>query len=120
LKLPDDDELYEVDSTYLGPPRRYVAVMRHRAIFSWLVIGPVTFVVLHRLGLPFNPLTLGLMVLGTIYAAQVIADKATHEKPVGSLFSAFWNDLRSPRGRRRPHGAATPPRHRTHLGRKPR
>ena len=43
MLVPVDDELYEVDQTYLGPPRRYFAPMRHSAIFVWLVIGPLTF-----------------------------------------------------------------------------
>jgi hypothetical protein len=43
MLLPVDDELYEVDQTYLGPPRRYLAPMRPTAIFAWLVIGPLTF-----------------------------------------------------------------------------
>jgi len=52
MLLPVDDELYEVEQTYLGPPRRYFAPMRHKAIFAWLVIGPLTFVVTDGLGLP--------------------------------------------------------------------
>ena len=52
MLLPVDDELYEVEQTYLGPPRRYLARTRHKAIFAWLVIGPLTFVVTDMLGLP--------------------------------------------------------------------
>jgi hypothetical protein len=52
MLLPVDDELDEVEQTYLGPPRRYLARMRHKAIFAWLVIGPLTFVVTDMLGLP--------------------------------------------------------------------
>jgi hypothetical protein len=59
--LPDDDELYEVDQTYLDPPRRYIAPMRHKVIFAWLVIGPLKFVSTHKLGLPFTVLTVGLL-----------------------------------------------------------
>lgn len=40
MRLPDDDELYEVDQTYLGPPRRYIGEMRYRTIFLFLVIAP--------------------------------------------------------------------------------
>lgn len=108
MRLPDDDELYEVDQTYLGPPRRYIAAMRHKAIFAWLVIGPLTFVVTHKLGLPFTVLTVGLLLLGTIWAAMKLADGATHEKPVSSLLAAFWHDLASPRAQRHPeHAQAT-------------
>jgi hypothetical protein len=118
MHLPDDDELYEVDQTYLGPPRRYIAPMRHKAIFAWLVIGPLTFVVAHKLGLPFTVLSVGLLLFGTMWVAMTLADKATHEKPITSLFAAFWHDLAAPRGKRRSHQTTSPTRPRTHLGRK--
>jgi hypothetical protein len=35
--------------------------MRHKAIFAWLVIGPLKFVSTHKLGLPFTVLTVGLL-----------------------------------------------------------
>ena len=97
MRLPDDDELYEVDQTYLGPPRRYIAPMRHKAIFAWLVIGPLTFVVTHKLGLPFTVLSVGLLMLGTIWAAMTLADHVIPERPVSSLFATFWHDLTTPR-----------------------
>ena len=109
MRLPDDDELYEVDQTYLGPPRRYIAPMRHKAIFAWLVIGPLTFVVTHKLGLPFTVLTVGLLLLGTIWAAMSLADHASPERPVSTLFTTFWHDLTTPRRARpghRAHGGA--------------
>lgn len=93
MRLPDDDELHDIDSTYLGPPRRYIAPMRHKALFAWLAIGPLTFVIAHRIGLPFNVATVGLMFLATIYAAMTLADHATPERPVSSLFTTFWHDL---------------------------
>lgn len=99
MRLPDDDELYEVDQTYLGPPRRYIAPMRHKALFAWLVIGPLTYVTADRLGVPFTVLTVGLMLLATVWAAMTIADHATPERPVTSLFTAFWHDLTTPRRR---------------------
>lgn len=97
MRLPDDDELYEVDQTYLGPPHRYIAPMRHKAIFAWLAIGPLVFVVLHKLGLPMTVLTVGLLLVGTTWAAMTLADHATNERSVASLFAAFWHDLSAPR-----------------------
>ena len=59
MLLTVDDELYEVEQTFLGPARRYLAPMRPKAIFAWLVIGLLTFVVPDKLGLPFTVLTSG-------------------------------------------------------------
>ena len=93
VRLHDDDELYEVDQTYLGPPGRYIAPMRHKAIFAWLVLGPLTFVTAQRLGLPMTVLTVGLLLVGTVWAAMAIADHTSAERSVGSLLGTFWRDL---------------------------
>lgn len=105
MTLPDDDELYEVDQTYLGPPRRYIAPMRHKAIFAWLVVGPLAFVTVDKLGVPFSLLTVGLVLLLTVWLAMTIADHATPERPVTSFFVAFWHDLTTPRRSNERHHA---------------
>lgn len=109
MRLPDDDELYEVDQTYLGPPHRYIAPMRHKAIFAWLAIGPLLFVVMHKVGFPFTVLSVGLLLLGVTWAAMSLADHATTERPVSSLFSTFWHDLSAPRSSQREHRSTENP-----------
>ena len=106
MRLPDDDELYEVDQTYLGPPGRYIAPMRHKAIFAWLGIAPLAFVIARQLGMQFGLLSVGLLLIATVWAAMVLADHATPERPIGAIASAFWNDLRAPRVDRRLRGAS--------------
>lgn len=97
MRLADDDELYEVDQTYLGPPGRYIGTFRFKAIAAWLALGPLTFVVMRQIGVPMNLLTIGLTVMGISTAAGAIADVATPERPVGSVFATFFNDLRARR-----------------------
>lgn len=97
MVLPDDDELYEVDQTYLGPRGRYIAPMRHKAIFAWLVIAPMTYVLLQRIGLPMTLLTGGLAFLFTLWAAMKVADHATSESPVTAILRTFWHELTAPR-----------------------
>lgn len=101
MRLPDDDELYEVDQTYLGPPGRYVAPMRHKAIFAWLGIAPFAFVIARQVGMEFSLLSVGLLLIGTVWAAMVLADHATPERPIAAIAASFWNDLRAPRLDRR-------------------
>ena len=103
--LHDDDELYQVDETYLGPPGRYIAPMRHKAIFAWLVIGPLTFVTARRLGVPMTVLSVGLLLVGTVWAAMSIADHTSTERSVASLAGTFWRDVTA---RRPPTGRGTP------------
>lgn len=97
MRLPDDDEVYAVDQTYLGPPGRYIAAMRHKAIFAWLVIAPLLLVILRRLDVPITLLTGGLAFLFTLWASMKVADHTSEEVPVSAAFQAFWNDLNTRR-----------------------
>jgi hypothetical protein len=111
MRLPDDDELYEVDQTYLGPPGRYIAPMRHKAIFAWLVVAPMTLVILQRLNIELTLLTGGLCFLLTLWAAMKLADYAGAETPVSALGQTFWNELTAPRPLRVRHVAMAPSLH---------
>lgn len=97
MRHPDDDELYEVDQTYLGPPGRYIAPMRHKAIFAWLVIAPTLAVIVRRLDLPVTLLTGGLLLMFTLWLAMFIADHVGSETPAAALFTTFRNELTTPR-----------------------
>lgn len=97
MRLPDDDELYEVDQTYLGPPGRYIAPMRHRAIFAFLVIAPLSAVLLRKVGMPMTLLTVGLWLLVCVYAAMKVADHLSPETPAAAAFSTLWHELTAPR-----------------------
>ena len=110
MKLPDDDEIYNVDETYLGPPGRYIAPMRQKAIFAWVVIGPFLAVVLMKLGMPWTLLTVGMFVLGVTWLAMWLADHTTNERSFGSLVRTFTNEVsakREKRGNYRAHGPAS-------------
>lgn len=97
MHLPDDDELYEVDQTYLGPPGRYLGQFRFKAIAAWLAIGPLTFVTMNKVGAPLTLLTVGLTVLAVTAVAGAVADVATTERPLGSVVASLVNDVRAAR-----------------------
>lgn len=108
MYLPDDDEIYEVDQTYLGPPGRYLGTFRHKAIFAWLVIGPLWLVTMRRLNVPFTLLTLGFSLALITKASMWIADRATAERPIRSIVSTFKNELDARRAPTKTHRAAGP------------
>jgi hypothetical protein len=107
MRLPDDDELYMVDQTYLGPPGRYIAAMRHKAIFAALIIGPISMVLLRRVGMPLTLLTVALWFLATIWAAMKVADHLSAETSAADLFKTMKHELTAPRADRRIHHATT-------------
>jgi uncharacterized MnhB-related membrane protein len=97
MRLPDDDELYEVDQTYLGPPRRYIGEMRYRTIFLFLVIAPVTLVLLRKLGMPVTLLSMGLWLIGASYLSMKASDYISAESSAGAWLMTFWHELTAPR-----------------------
>ncbi|MFI5624714.1 hypothetical protein ACIA03_14730 [Nocardioides sp. NPDC051685] len=116
MRLPDDDELYEVDQTYLGPPRRYIGEMRYRTIFLFLVIAPVTLVLLRKLGMPVTLLSMGLWLIGASYLSMKASDYISSESSAGAWLMTFWHELTTPRvetGAQYAGGAAAAFRHAT-------
>lgn len=93
MKLPDDDEIYDVDQTYLGPPGRYVGRLRYRA----LAIGPLLIMLglafLVRTGIGFSLLSVALTVLVSIRLAQWIVDNTSQERPVSVLTVTMAHEL---------------------------
>jgi hypothetical protein len=93
MNLPDDDELYDVDQTYLGPPGRYIARIRYRA----LMIGPLLFLLgmatLAQTGLGYSVLTVGLLVIVSVRLTNEIVDRTSAERPLPVLFKIFGHEL---------------------------
>lgn len=93
MRLPDDDELYDIDQTYLGPPGRYIGVMRHKTIFAALVLLPILFVAARKVGIPMTLMSCGLLLIVGVGSAMFIADHTSAERGVAALFSSAWHDL---------------------------
>ena len=97
MNLPDDDELYDVDQTYLGPPGRYIARIRYRA----LMIGPLLFLLglatLAQTGIGYSVLTVGLLVIVTVRLTNEIVDRTSAERPLPVLFKIFGHELNARR-----------------------
>jgi hypothetical protein len=93
MRLPDDDEIYDVDQTYLGPPGRYIGRFRYRAI----LVGPVVFLVglvtINQSGIGYSLLSVGLLTIGTAWLTGWFVDHTSQERPVGVLIQTFAHEL---------------------------
>lgn len=93
MRLPDDDEIYDVDQTYLGPPGRYIGRFRYRAI----LIGPVVFLIglvaVNQSGVGYSLLSIGLLAIGTGWLTGWIVDHTSQERPVGVLIQTMAHEL---------------------------
>ena len=103
MRLPDDDEIYDVDQTYLGPPGRYIGRFRYRAI----LIGPVVFllglVTINQSGIGYSLLSVGLLAIGTAGLTGWIVDHTSQERPVGVLIQTMAHELTARRAATKGH-----------------
>lgn len=93
MRLPDDDEIYDVDQTYLGPPGYYIGRLRYRMIAVTPVLVLLGLAFLVKTGIGFTLLSVALTVLIALRLSQWIVDKTTHERPIGVLLTTFWHEL---------------------------
>jgi hypothetical protein len=100
MRLPDDDEIYDVDQTYLGPPGKYIGRYRYRA----LMVGPLVFLLglamLARTGIGFSLLSVGLLFLVVARLTTWVVDHTNQERPIPVLVATFRHELTA---RRAPH-----------------
>ncbi|MFE7407172.1 hypothetical protein [Isoptericola sp. NPDC057559] len=97
MRLPDDDEIYDVDQTYLGPPGYYIGRLRYRMIAVTPVMVLFGLAFLLKTGIGFTLLSVALTVLVALRLSQWIVDRTTHERPIGVLVATFWHELTAPR-----------------------
>ena len=97
MRLPDDDEIYDVDQTYLGPPGYYIGRLRYRMIAVTPVVVLTGLAFLVKSGIGFTLLSVALTVLVSLRLSQWIVDKTTHERPINVLVATFWHELTATR-----------------------
>lgn len=108
MRLPDDDEIYDVDQTYLGPPGRYIGRFRYRALFVGPFILMMGLAILMRTGIGFSLLSVGLTVLVSIRLTQWIVDHTSQERPIPVLLKIAGHELTARRAARKGLRARAP------------
>ncbi|MGW8567822.1 hypothetical protein [Isoptericola sp. NPDC055881] len=93
MGLPDDDEIYDVDQTYLGPPGYYIGRLRYRMIAVTPVVVQLGLAFLIKTGIGFTRLSVALTLLVALRLSQWIVDRTTRERPIGVLVATFWHEL---------------------------
>jgi hypothetical protein len=103
VRLPDDDEIYDVDQTYLGPPGRYIGRFRYRAI----LIGPVVFLIglvtINQSGIGYSLLSVGLLAIGSAWLTGWLVDHTSQERPVTVLIQTMAHELTARRATTKGH-----------------
>lgn len=96
MQLGDDDEVQKVDSTYLGPPGKYIGRIRYRVIGLFLVILVAALYLTDKLfGLGIFPVV--WCVIGSVFLADWAADKLSSDRPLTTTFVVATRELVTPR-----------------------
>ena len=98
MRLPVDDEIYNVNAVWLGPPRN---TLPWRARYVAYGVGLVVFVLLQaierRLGIGLGFFSLAYSLLATVALTRLILSVVDHDRPLGSVLTAFVHEVDAPR-----------------------
>ncbi len=98
MRLPVDDEIYNVNAVWLGPPGK---TLPWRARYVAYAVGLVVFVLLQvlerRLGIGLGFFSLAYSVLATVGLTRLVLGVVDHDRPLGSVLTAFAHEVGAPR-----------------------
>ena len=98
MRLPVDDEIYNVNAVWLGPPGK---TLPWRARYVAYVVGLVVFVLLQilerRLGIGLGFFSLAYSILATVGLTRLVLGVVDHDRPLGSVLNTFAHEVGAPR-----------------------
>jgi len=103
MRLPVDDEIYNVNAVWLGPPNK---TLPFRARYVAYAVGALVFVLLQvmerRLGIALGFFSLAYSLLVTVGLTRLILNVVDADRPLGSVLTGFAHEVGAPRQRTRP------------------
>ncbi|MGH4012665.1 MAG: hypothetical protein ACRDSL_01740 [Pseudonocardiaceae bacterium] len=98
MRIRTDDEVYRVDSVWLGPPK---ATFPWRTRYVSWGVGMVTFMVVlgieRQVGIGFGFFSTAWALLITILITRLIGSRITHERPLTAVAAMCTHELVTPR-----------------------
>jgi hypothetical protein len=95
-----DDEVYRVDSVWLGPPR---ATFPWRARYVSYGLGLLVMIVVmflqRRLGIGLDFFSVAWALIITVLVTRFLGQRIDYERPLGQVVALFRHELRGPRRR---------------------
>lgn len=102
-----DDEVYRVDSVWLGPPR---ATFPWRARYVSYGLGLLVMVavmfVQRRVGIGLDFFSVAWALVLTVVITRFLGQRIDYERPLGQVVGAFRHEVTGPRARTSPAGGA--------------
>ncbi len=102
-----DDEVYRVDSVWLGPPR---ATFPWRARYVSYGVGLLVIVfvmfVQRRVGIGLDFFSVAWALVLTVVVTRFVGQRIDYERPLGQVVALFGHEVRGPRARTAVAGGA--------------
>lgn len=107
VRIRTDDEVYRVDSVWLGPPK---ATLPWRTRYVSWGVGMVVFLLVlgveRQLGIGFGFFSTAWGLLITVLLTRLIGSRITHERPLTAVGAMWLRELTTPREARAASGGA--------------
>lgn len=98
MRLRVDDEIYNVNAVWLGPPGR---TLPFRVRYVAYAVGAVVFVLLQvierRLGIGLGFFSLAYSLLATVGLTRLILSVVDPDRTLGAVLTAFAHEVGAPR-----------------------
>jgi len=107
-----DDEVYRVDSVWLGPPR---ATFPWRARYVSYGLGLLVMILVmfvqRRIGIGLDFFSVAWALVLTIVITRFLGQRINDERPLGQVVALFWHEVSGPRERTAAVGGQVRSRH---------
>ena len=107
VRIRTDDEVYRVDSVWLGPPK---ATFPWRTRYVSWGVGMVVFLLVlgieRQLGIGFGFFSTAWALLITVVLTRLIGSRISHERPLTAVAAMWLRELTTPRETRAALGGA--------------
>jgi len=107
LLVSTDDEVYRVDSVWLGPPR---ATFPWRARYVSYGVGLLVMVLVmfvqRRIGIGLDFFSVAWALVVTVVVTRLLGQRIGYERPLGQVLALFGLEVRGPRARTASAGGA--------------
>jgi hypothetical protein len=95
-----DDEVYRIDSVWLGPPRAtFPWRARYVAYGLGLVVMILIMFVQRRIGIGLDFFSVAWALVLTIFVTRLLGTRINYERPLGQVIELFRHEVRGPRAR---------------------
>jgi hypothetical protein len=107
VRIRTDDEVYRVDSVWLGPPK---ATLPWRTRYVAWGVGTIVFLLVigieRQLGIGFSFFSTAWGLLITIVLTRLIGSRISHERPLTAVAAMWLRELVTPRQTKTASGGA--------------